>query len=138
MTERTAYLLVADDLRFALTGKLDLHGIYTGDIVIPSEKLVANQLVFLWMLETDVKDPFQLLTLEITLPQAEPNRFSLSLPAQTIPEGRTRWHMKHPQLIQPAILRPGRIEAKVIHEKGEIPVTGPWIISVDSSARAAG
>jgi hypothetical protein len=139
MTERTAYLLVADDLRIALTGKLDLHGIYTGDIVIPSEKLVANQLVFLWMLETDAKDPFQSLTFEITLPQAEPNRFSLSVLVPTpIPEGRTRWYMKQPQLIQPAILRPGRIKAKVIHEKGEIQLWGPWIVSVGSSVRVVG
>jgi hypothetical protein len=139
MTERAAHLLVADDLRIALTGKLDLYGIYTGDIIIPGERLVANQLVFLWTVETDAKDPFQTLTFEITLPQAEPNRFSLSLLASPpIPDGRTRRYVKQPQLVQPAILRPGRIQAKVIHERGEIPVRGPWIVSADSSTPVVG
>jgi hypothetical protein len=138
MTERTACLVVADDLRIALTGKFDLHGIYAGDIVIRGEKLVANQLVFLWMLEADATDPFQSVTFEITLPAAEPSRFSLSVLAPPpIPEGRTRLHLKQPQLIQPAILQPGRIQGKVIHEKGEIPVSGPWIVSADRSVGVA-
>ncbi len=123
-------LLVADEIYYNLHGKAILQGIYSGDLGIPTDPSPAPQLLFFFMMETDLTDPFKSLAVEVTLPGSPPVRnqvfvtFPVPLAAH---EGRSRLFYRHPLLIQRPMLRPGRIEAKVIHESGEIIVGAPWI-----------
>jgi hypothetical protein len=89
---------------------------------------VVVQLVFLFIVETEIDDPFERIQLQITLPgQATATLDVPVTPMGQPPPGRTRWFTKFPFLLQQPALRPGRIEAKVVHEKGEIPTAVPWI-----------
>jgi hypothetical protein len=136
MVARQATLLVADDARIALTGKFDISGIYTSDIMILTDPTVAPQLVFLFLVETDLSEPFKSLVIEIKLPGSDPIRLPPLVipPIGPAPSGRTRQLYRWPQLVQSALLRPGKIEAKIIHESGEIVIGGPWISLVTPSA----
>lgn len=130
---RQAALLVADEIYYNLYGKAILQGIYHSDLVIPINPSTAPQLLFYFMMETDVADPFRSLAVEITLPGNPPVRnqvlVTFPIPPAAVQE-RTRLFYRHPLLIQAPILRPGHIEAKVIHEGGEISVGSPWITPV--------
>jgi hypothetical protein len=129
MANRQGTLIVADDLLFTLNGKYNINGFYTGDIYIPADPIVVPQLVFIFIAETDVSDPFKSLSFEIMLPGSNPIK-SEPFPIAPLVEGggRTRWFARWPQLVQNARLSPGHIEAKIIHEAGEILVGGPWIV----------
>lgn len=142
MTTRQAMVLVADEVYFNLHGKAILQGIYNSDLVITAEEVKTPQLVFYFTIETDVSDPFQQLSIEITFPGSDPIRQLVSVPPPQILElqgkadpTRSRWYTKHPVLVPAPVLRPGRIEVKVIHESGEIRVMAPWI--VNAAARPA-
>ena len=123
-------MLVADEIYFNLHGKAILQGIYHGDLLIPTVPSSAPQLLFYFMMETEVTDPFRSLTVEVKLPDIPPIRnqvlVTFPIPPSTH-EGRTRLFYRHPLLVQAPTLRPGRIEAKVIHDSGEIAVGAPWI-----------
>jgi hypothetical protein len=125
---RQAALLVADEIFYNLVGKATLQGVYHSDLVIPTEGSAVAQLLFYFLMETDVADAFRSLSVEVILPGNDPIRHTIPViwPV-TREEGRRREFYRHPLLIQNAILRPGRIEAKVIHEAGEIVVGAPWI-----------
>jgi hypothetical protein len=127
---RQASLLVADEIYYNLHGKAILQGIYNGDLVIPSAQSTALQLLFYFMMETDITDPFQTLAVEVTLPEIPPahNQVLVTYPIPSIYEGRSRLFYRHPMLVLGPTLRPGRIAAKVIHESGEIIVGAPWIV----------
>lgn len=136
MTIRQAAVLVADEIYFNLHGKAILQGIYNTDMLIASDETRAPQLVFYFMIETDLSEPFQSLSVQITLPGNDPIRQPVFVPppqflaaqVQANP-ARSRWYTRHPVLIPAPVLRPGRIEAKVIHESGEIIVVTPWIVN---------
>jgi hypothetical protein len=130
MIPRHASVLICDELLFSLTGKFNLLGNYTGDIAIPSDPNTALQLVFYFIVETDVSDPFQLLTFQVTLPKSEPVVQVVPVPPLLPPPpDRPRWTLRWPLLIPQPVLRPGKIEAKVIHEKGELIAGTPWIVA---------
>ena len=125
---RTACLLVADELHYSLNGKMHVFGIYTGDIGINADPTFVNQIVFLFIIEASPDDPFRKLELYIELPQGEKRIMQLPVPEFRPTKGdERRWSLRYPILIQNAFLRPGQIEAKVIHESGEIPVSAPYI-----------
>jgi hypothetical protein len=132
MATRQATVLVADEIFFNLYGKAVLQGIYTTDLIINADPTLATQLVFFFIAETDISDPFRSLSVEVTLPATTPIRQSVPVqwPIPAIAEhGRTRIFVRWPLLIPaPLTLHPGRIEAKVIHENGEIEVGAPWIL----------
>ena len=136
--DRQASVLIADDMVMSLLGKINLSGIYTSDIVIPIDPFGVPQLVFLFSLETDVSDPFQHIQLQVIFPTQQPVEMSVSPPAippSSLPEQRTRLLMRQPFLIQQPLLRPGRIQAKVLHDKGEIDIASlPWISLSNQSA----
>lgn len=138
MTGRQAFLIVADDVQVGLTGKLNIHGVYTGDIGIPNTSVRAPQLVFIFVAEADLTDPFRSITLEVTIPGNDSRRVTLPVPPipQPVGQGRTRQTFRHPFLVQWLTLKPGHIEAKVIHEKGEIVVSSPWITQLESTPPA--
>lgn len=125
---RQATLLVADEIYFNLHGKAIFQGIYHSDLAIPTNPSTAPQLIFYFMMEADVTDPFRSLTVEVTLPESAPVRNPVFVipPVPSI-AGVTKLFYRHPLLIQGPVLKPGRIEAKVIHEGGEIAVGAPWI-----------
>jgi hypothetical protein len=131
MSDRFASVLVCDELLFALNGKWTISGIYTGDLAIPTENTVIPQMVFLFLIETDIDDPFQSLKLEVTFPGMAPAYLELPENALVlqgiVPPGRTKRVARVPFLITQPVLRSGKIVTKVIHEKGEISATGPWI-----------
>jgi hypothetical protein len=125
MAGRSAVLLAADEVLYTLNGKIHLQGVYTGNIFINFTPSYIAQLVLMFIVETDSHEPFQSLTLEATLPGGGPVRTTVPLVGgMGIPGGRIT--IKYPLLISQALM-PGRIEAKVIHEHGEIWVNAPHI-----------
>lgn len=124
--DRQASVLVSDDLYISLLGKLVVQGVYTADIIIPAEQIVVPQLVFLFQIVTNVDDLFEKLQVQVTLPEQPPR--TMDIPGPFVPaSGRSQWLLNWPLLIQQAVLRPGLIEAKVVHERGEILTSAPWI-----------
>jgi hypothetical protein len=134
MTARQASLLVADEIYYNLHGKAILHGIYVGDLVISTNPSSAPQLIFFFMAETDITDPFRTLMAEITLPESSPIRYPIPvlLPTTFPPSDRTRLFARWPILMPTPILRPGKINVKMNHESGEIAVMAPWIVYTPS------
>lgn len=134
---RQATLLVADEIYYNLHGKAILHGIYHADLTLNASSVVVPQLIFLFMAESELTDPFRSVAVEVTLPGNEPVRqqvpvmWPAQIPAQP---GRSRIFVRWPLLIGTPTLRPGRIDAKFIHEGGEIIVGAPWIVLNPPSA----
>jgi hypothetical protein len=138
---RQAMVLIGDEIFYNLHGKAVLQGIYNQDLLIPTNPSQAPQLIFYFMIETDIAEPFKSLTAEVTLPESESVRNHVFVPPPqllaTMPQaaGRTRFYVRHPLLIVNPTLRPGRIESKVVHESGEIAVTPHWIILTPPAQR---
>jgi hypothetical protein len=135
MPPRQATVLLADEVFYNLNGKAVLHGVYNTDLTIPNNPTLVPQLIFYFIIETDFSEPFKSLGVEVTLPGNEPSRGIVFLPPPQLlaaqlqaQPARTRWYTRHPLLIPAPYLRPGHIEAKVIHESGEIKVDTPWIV----------
>ena len=131
MSERQAVVFICDEVLVSLTGKFNLLGMYTGDIAILAAEVPSPQLVFVFQIECDITDPYRLLIAQVTLPGEGPRQMPVPFMIPSpLPEGRTRWVTRWPFLIPFPTLRPGRIEAKVIHEKGEIIAGYQWIVLV--------
>jgi len=130
MIPRHASLFICDEILFSLTGKFNLLGAYTSDLTIPNDPTVGAQLVFYFVIETDVSDPYKSLRIEVTLPETAPIVQAIPVVPQIAPilPDRPRWTMRWPLLIPQPVLHPGRIVAKVIHEKGELIAGAPWIV----------
>jgi hypothetical protein len=132
MADRQATVLVADEIYFNLFGKAILQGIYHNDLGIAADPTPTPQLVFFFIAETDASDPFLSFAVEATLPGSAPVRTAVALPPAAFVvaanPGKTRLSYRQPLLLPAPVLRPGEIKAKLIHEKGEITVTAPWII----------
>jgi hypothetical protein len=129
---RQATVLVSDDWSFSLNGKSSAFGIYSQDIVIPKDPTEAIQLVFLFIVETAPDDPFQTLEVAVELPGGDSRRLAIGLPGTILSvSDQRRWCTKFPLLFARPILRPGFIEARVIHEKGEISAAAPAIVLAD-------
>jgi hypothetical protein len=136
---RQASLLVADDIFYNLHGKAVLQGIYHADLILNTQSAIVPQLIFFFIAESDLNDPFRSAFVEVTLPGNEPIRqqvpvaWPMQIPA---PSERTKVFVKWPLLVGWPTLRPGRIEAKFIHEGGEIIVGAPWIVTSAVPAEA--
>jgi hypothetical protein len=125
---RQATVIVSDEFTYTLNGKQNVFGMYTGEIQIPSDPFIGHQLVFLFVIETSPDDPYQRLALHVELPGGDSR--NLELPINKFVPGisdQRRWCLKYPLLFSAPILRPGPIEAKVIHEQGEISTAAPFI-----------
>jgi hypothetical protein len=129
MSSRIATIFVCDDILVSLNGKWNALGIYTADIIIAGDEVTATQIIVVFQLECDLVDPYTSITVEVQFP-GEPAR---QLPMPILPivstQGRSRWTVRWPFLNQMVRLRPGRIQTKVIHDKGEIDTGGIWIIN---------
>jgi hypothetical protein len=135
MAERQASVLVSDEIYFNLYGKVILQGIYQTDLGIAADPSQIPQLVFFFSIETDPNDPFHSLAVEVTIPGGQAIRTSVGIfppeiaaAAMAASPGRARLIYRQPLLVPGPTLRPGKIDAKVIHEKGEIAVSAPWIV----------
>src|ERR1035437_3079683 len=122
MTDRFVAVLVADEIYYNLHGKAILQGIYNADIVLASEEQQTAQLVCLFMVETDIANPFRSLQVQVTLPGNAPISSQVPVqwpPAPNMPSDRKKMFVKWPLLIPAPVLRPGQIEAKAIHRSEE-------------------
>jgi hypothetical protein len=129
MSARQATVFVADEFTYSLSGKFNVSGVYGTDIQIPSDPFLANQLVFVFIIEASPQDPYQRITLQVTLPGGDSRHFDVPLDrAVAGAADQRRWTLKYPLLFTTPILRPGLVEAKVIHEKGEIVTAAPFIV----------
>jgi hypothetical protein len=131
MPERHGIVLVSDDLLISFSGKITVIGVYTGDIIIFSDPSTTLQLMFLFIIECPLTDPFRSITLEVSLPgDTEPRRMLVPVmpPPVSPPPGRTRWTLRLPFALTNINLRAGQIRTKVLHEKGEIDLGGPWVV----------
>lgn len=125
---RRASLLVADEILYSLGGKVYLQGMYLNDISINADQVVAPQLVFMFIFETEIENSFTSITLEITLPGSEAVKAPITIAQPVIPhQDRTHIMYRLPLLLSAPILRPGRIEARIIHDRGEILANAIWI-----------
>jgi hypothetical protein len=136
MSERRASVIVCDDILFSITGKVFLQGVYQTDITIPGDELTIGQFIFYFTVETPKENPFKKITLSVLLPGGTPNQFEVPLAsiAPTLNPNRPKMVLRSPFLIQQPILRPGKIETKVITESGEIDAGGAWMVSVPQQA----
>jgi hypothetical protein len=139
MTERTASVFVCDELLFSLTGKVQAIGLYTQDIVIPSEELLINQLIFFFTVQTPRTDPFHSLKFKVAFPGSDPIEMEiLPLVVQANHDERRKQIVyRQAMLTQQQMLRPGRIVTSVIHERGEIEAGGFWIMTAEEARKAA-
>jgi hypothetical protein len=132
MNPRQAMGIVADDLLYSLSGKMVLSGMYSGHITIPADLTPIGQLAILFLVEGDRDDPLRSVAAEVTLPGSTPIRQEYPMPPAgdfTGTVAATKWFAKLPFLLAAPMLRPGRIDAKIIHDSGEISVSLPWIIT---------
>jgi hypothetical protein len=127
---RQAFVTICDDVRVETSGKLILIGVYPNHhLAIPTEPFGATQLVFNFYAESDITEPFTSVTLEVTLPKQPAQRFDMPMGIPSPPQpGWTRWFVRHPMVLRPAVLYFGRITTKVIHDKGETEATGGWVV----------
>jgi hypothetical protein len=132
---RQATMLVADEIYYNLLGKAIIHGAYHADLTILTEPTTVTQLLFYFQMETDIEDAFQSLSVEVTLPGNDPVRHVVPVIWPIFAEEGRRLFYKHPLLIQNITLRPGRIQAKVIHESGEMVVGAPHITLATSAPK---
>jgi hypothetical protein len=119
-------------------GKFLIVGMYTGSIAIPEDLVVAPQLVFLFLMATGIEEQFKTLTVEVTLPETAPISQNIPLQPQDTDSpffqetkrlGAQRIIHRVPLFIPQPQLRPGKVLAKVIHEKGELLAIGsPFIV----------
>lgn len=128
MTERKATFFVCDETLVALSGKLTIGGMYTGDIGIPEPEARLNQLVIFVQIETPAERPIQRLSVNISFPGEEKPRTIDGLRGLAPPLGHDTLVYKRPFLFQQITLRPGPIEVKVVHEEGEIFAGTQWVI----------
>jgi len=125
---RHASVVVCDDLTYSLNGKMNAVGIYTGDIIIPASPAMLNQLIFLFIIETEPSDPFKSLILHVSLPNGQSHQIPVVMET-LVPaiSDQTRWTLRWPLAFYGPFLTPGPIVAKILHEGGEIIAAAPII-----------
>jgi hypothetical protein len=128
MGERIATVIIADDMTTSFNGKLNLRGIYTQDIAIPMTPLRAPQLIFVFHIEFDVDDLVKKFDIEVEFPGSTHHRSEIIVPSPTPSTGRTRHVLSFTIPFVNIELNLGKIHAKVIHDKGTIDVSVPWIV----------
>jgi hypothetical protein len=130
MTDRTASVIVCDEALFSVTGKAYLNGVYPSDITISGDALQIHQLVFYFAAETPKDKPFKKLTLKATFPGSGSTQFEINVDAvqQVHNPARPKMVVRAPLLVQQILLKPGKIETKVIDETGaELDAGGIWV-----------
>lgn len=136
MSDAKAMMFVCDDMSFSITGKINISGMFTSDVIIPSSPTLVPQMVFLFAIELPIENGYTPVALEILLPN-EPEPRRLSLPSQNIlfvPE-RNRRSIKFPYLIQNAMLHCGKIEGSVVCDERTISAGRMWVNTPETYAQ---
>lgn len=122
-----ASMIICDDLRMEVTGKLFLIGVYPGNIGIPVEGSIAGQLMFFFSFDCPIEDTPANITFEIILPGERPEQATVSV-NRPEPDGKhTRWFMRQVIAVQGKTLRAGKILARVTADNAEVDISSPWI-----------
>ena len=131
MSACNAMLLVCDEANMSLTsGKHNLIGIYTGEIGIPKEPQILNQIVFYFVIDCDLTKLPPVMIVEITIPGDTPKQLPIPMlptPPMPIPPNRTRGVLQIPFAMRSLNVRAGRIEGRVIYGSEVVPVLGPML-----------
>lgn len=126
-------MLIADDIRAEASGKLIMVGVYTNDIMLPSEPFVVPQLYVLFAIEGDHPEHPESLTLRVTLPGEKEitQHVPLSWPKPGMvssPEDvRQRWTLQVPFSLGFSTLRPGGIRGAISVGAETVPLTRKWL-----------
>jgi hypothetical protein len=140
MSDRRAFVTVCDELYYSMSGRVMMQGIYLQDIVIADEQLQLNQLVFFFTIQTLKSNPFRALSLSVKVPDGEPVMGPIPISEQVSGAADDRRRIiviKQPLLLGRPLLKPGKIETKVIHESGEIDAGGIWVVPVNEAPPAS-
>lgn len=121
-------VLVCDEIRIELSGKLFIIGMYTGNIAIPHDDFVIPSINFLFSFDCALSDMPKKVAFEITMPGGVTNSSQLDVAPPEIKEHHTRWYMRHALGFQNTSLRSGKIEAKIVVDDREIIAGAPWIV----------
>lgn len=125
---RRASVIVADEITLHLNGKINISGVYSSDIVIPASPVMINQLMFLFIIEASPDDIYKKLAVSVKLPIGALSYAEVNLDSLNLSEGDSiSWRLHWPAAFYGAILTPGQIECKIIHENGEFMVPCPVI-----------
>jgi hypothetical protein len=129
-------VIVADDIRMELSGKLFVVGLYTDDITLPFEPFIAPQMSVLFTVEAAHPEHPKFLNFSITLPGEKIMEWTQplnwpqqpELPSDT-PEHliRKRWTVKVPYNLGIVTLRSGPIETRIWYDKNVVIPTRYWI-----------
>lgn len=136
----TGNLIVADDIRQEISGKLTLVGVFTNDISIPFEPYSA-QLAVLFDVEASHPDHPPDLSFELRLPGENALQWKIPLTWPTLPanfsiEVRPLWRVKVPFNLGIVSLRAGPIESSVTAHGKTVALSPFWIQAVGQSTAA--
>jgi hypothetical protein len=121
-----ASVIVAEDLLTSLSGKANINNVFTNDILIPGELL--TQLVFIFKVEGEQSDLPRNFRYEVQLPGEAIQILERPVPeGWRVPEEREKWVVFQPFLVGPLMLRPGKIEVRIIMGEKTIHLAAPWI-----------
>jgi hypothetical protein len=140
---RRATFFLCDELLVSLNSKFNIVGMYTGDLVIPSDLTILPQLVIVAEIETPIEKPFRSLSIQVQLPGEPVPRIndvttSITHTMHYLPatEGRTTVRFKVPFLIQQPTLGSGPIEVKILDEEGEFSAGQQWVVTIAQAMEA--
>jgi hypothetical protein len=128
-------MFVCDDVAFSITGKINVTGIFTNDIIIPFNPTPLPQVSFLFAIDFPLEKGYAPVAIEIQLPK-EPDPRIIPLPKQDIVflPGRTRRSAKIPYLLQNAVVHCGKIEAHIVCEEHRVYAGRMWVNTQDTFA----
>lgn len=130
---RQAAVLPCQDIRLEYDGKFTIVGLFTSNIAIPVAPSLVPQIAFLLILDGDLPERLKSLAIELHFPgAAAPSKMDVPLDTlrHTEPlEGQRRWRFQFPMVVGNAVLNPGRIVCKIIHDQGEIETGAGWIVT---------
>lgn len=128
MSDVNATVIVCDDLRMEINGKLFFIGMYPAHIVIPGEELQIQKLVFFFNADFPITHIPKKIRYEVALPgeKAHPSEMEPNPPE--FRKEHTRFITRHAITFVNPILRLGKIGAKLIVDDGEeISVAAGWV-----------
>jgi hypothetical protein len=127
MSDPNVSVIMCDDLRIEMNGKVFIIGMYPNNIVIPNEEVVCPQLQFFFAADFDKGDIPTTLAYEVELPGEKPQRAEVPVFIPAFEEGHTRWLSRYALTLATPKLRTGKIDARVITEKGVFSAVAGWI-----------
>ena len=134
MSDQNVSVIMCDDLRLEVSGKIIIVGMYPSNIVMPTAELVVPQLQFFFTVDFPRDAVPQRLSYEVELPGEQPQRSDVPVVLPVFQEGHTRWMGRHALTVTSPTLRPGKIQASVITDKGVFPAVAGWVVTTEMQA----